>query len=106
MPSLAQLRRLKTSRGPDIRIIDQVAPKWDTLAIEMDFDQKGDTLAAIRKDFSSVLDCCTETFRLWLDGKGNRQPATWSTLLEILDDCDLGNLAQDIQKVFYTNKNV
>lgn len=99
MPSLAQLRRLKTSHGPDIRIIDRVAPKWDTVAIMMDFDQKGDTQAAIKKDFSSVLECCTETFRLWLDGKGNRQPATWSTLLEILDDCDLANLAQDIQMV-------
>lgn len=65
----------------------------------MDFDPKGNTLDAIKKDFDGVKERCRETFRLWLDGKGKRQPATWSMLLEILEDSNLGELAGEIRNV-------
>lgn len=99
MPSLAQLQRLKTFNSPDICIIELAAPKWDTIATMMDFDPKGSKLDAIRSDYSTVQQRCRETFKLWLDGKGKRQPATWSTLLEILEDCDLSDLAGNIREV-------
>ncbi len=31
----------------------------------------------------------------WLQGKG-RQPVTWQTLVDVLGDCDLNTLAEDI----------
>ncbi len=31
----------------------------------------------------------------WLQGRG-RQPVTWQTLVDVLSDCDLNTLAEDI----------
>ena len=81
----------------EIRILDQVATKWDDIAIAMDFDPHGHTQTAINKDFGSVQEKCRETFKKWLQGQGSRQPATWEILVEILRDCDFENLATSIE---------
>jgi hypothetical protein len=96
-PSLAQLRKLKVPNGQDIRIINQVAGKWDDIAIAMDFDPVGHTQTEINRDCSTVQEKCTEMFKRWLGGQGSKQPPTWETLLEILRDCGFGQLATDIE---------
>ena len=96
-PTLAQLRKLKISGDEELRILDQVAAKWDDIAIAMDFDPDGHTQTAINRDFGSVKEKCRETFKKWLQCQGSRQPATWKILVEILRDCDFENLATSIE---------
>ena len=98
-PTLAQLRKLTIS-GVQLCIIKEVAAKWDDIAIAMDFDPTGHTQTAINKDFSTVQEKCTETFKKWLQGQGSRQPATWKKLVEILKDCDFAPLARKIKTTF------
>ena len=97
-PTLAQLRKLKLPGGQEIRIIDQVAGKWDEIAIAMDFDPEGHTQTAINRDFSTVQEKCRETFKKWLQGVGDQQPATWEKLVEILRDCNFVQLATSIYR--------
>lgn len=98
-PTLAQLKRLKSPNSRDICIIDDVAAKCDDLAILMDFDPFGNTLASMKKDFGSVQERCTEVFRKWLGGEGKRQPATWRMLVKLLKECERSVLAGEIVKV-------
>ena len=40
----------------------------------------------------------TRTLKKWLTGRG-KQPVTWTTLVEVLRDCQLSTLASDIEAV-------
>ena len=96
-PTLVQLRKLKIPGDQDVRIIDQVAGKWDDIAIAMDFDPDGHTHTEIKRDFNTVQEKCTETFKKWLQGLGSKQPTTWEMLVEILRDCNFAQLATVIE---------
>ena len=41
----------------------------------------------------------------WLDGKG-RKPTTWATLVKVLKDIEMGELAKSTSKRFITNQDV
>ena len=100
-PTLAQLQRLKVSGRQDVRVIEQVAVKWDDVAVAMDFDPVGHTQTAINRDFGTVQEKCTETFKRWLQGVGSKQPPTWAVLVEILRDCDFEHIATGIEAAFH-----
>lgn len=101
-PTLAELKKMPLHDGSsnNMRIIDEVAVRWDEIAIAMDFDPVGHTQTAIDKDFGSVREKSTETFKKWLQGEGSKQPASWEILVEILKDCNFGNLASNIEHLF------
>ena len=46
--------------------------------------------------------CCRETMQLWLNGRG-RQPATFELLVELLRDCNLIVLAQQVEEAIPFN---
>ena len=46
--------------------------------------------------------CCEEIMELWLRGRG-RQPATLNLLVDILYDCDLIALAQEVEEAIPYN---
>jgi hypothetical protein len=96
-PTLAQLWRLSTPYGEDIRIIKSVSGKWRDVALEMDFDPVGETVTVIDRDSTTMEERCEETFRRWLRGQGSKQPPTWETLLEILRNCGFGRLSTKIE---------
>ena len=95
-PSLARLRLLKTMSGKKIKIIDMVAPRWKYVGDLMNFDQTGETLDQIQKREASEESRCRKMFQLWLEGKGVK-PVSWATVLAILEDSDLKELAYDIK---------
>ena len=65
----------------------------------MDFDDDGHTLHVIEADNIKIgVEACSKNmFQLWLRGKARVDP-TWKNLLEILDDCQMTTLANDIRK--------
>ena len=96
VPTLAKLRQLRTAQGKKIKIIERVAPFWQRLGDQLDFDNTGSKLATIKADHSTSEACCRAMFQHWLSGNG-LTPCSWRTLIDLLDDLDEVVLAQDIQ---------
>ena len=95
--TLRHLGSLKTKSGERINIIQQVAPNWMEFATILDFDTNGNTMQVIaQRCRSDPESCCREMMQTWLRGKG-RQPATFELLMEILKECDLIVLAEQIE---------
>ena len=98
-PRLAQLRVMRTADGQKIEIVKTVATKWRDVGVLLDFDAKGDTLDRIKADWvhEGVESCSQSMFQHWLQGNGVR-PASWATLLEILEDSRFVSLAADVRR--------
>ena len=90
---------MKTSGGNKIEIIKSVTPKWQEFGILLDFDADGDMLNLIEaeKKLNGPVACCQQMFRHWLAGNG--RPATWGELIELLEDCELSHLADQIRNI-------
>ena len=78
-------------------IIRSLAPNWKNFGDLLEFDAVGEQLELIEAEhkLNGPEACCREMFRHWL--KGNGKPATWKTLLELLEDCDQKHLAKQIR---------
>ena len=82
-----------------MKIIATIAPDWKDFGIHLDFDEMGRTLDRIAREHQlRSIDCCTTIMREWLEGKG-RQPATWATLIDLLKDADINDLAQQLERI-------
>ena len=65
----------------------------------MDFDVDGTQLRIIEKHYhNDPEECCRAMFQYWLTGNGVKR--SWSTLIELLKDCDEDLLAKDIEAAF------
>ena len=95
-PTLAKLAVLQTANGKKIKIIERVAPFWQSLGDQLDFDESGSKLALIKADHSMIEACCRAMFQHWLNGNGVT-PCSWRTLIGLLDDLDQEVLAQEIE---------
>ena len=101
--TLRLLGNLKTKSNGRINIIQQVAPHWHDFATNLDFDPNGTTMQTIEQKYRYDPEaCCRETMQLWLKGMG-RQPATFELLVEILTDCNLIVLAQNVKEAIPYN---
>ena len=98
-PRLAQLRILKTAEGQKVQIIKQLAPQWKDFGISFDFDPEGQTLNLIEAEqkLNGPTACCQAMFQHWLAGNG--VPASWSTLIELLEDAEQSHLADQIKRI-------
>ena len=96
IPTLAKLRLLRNALGKKIKIIERVAPFWQSLGDHLDFDDSGSKLATIKADHSTSEACCRAMFQRWVSGNG-LTPCSWRTLVDLLDDLDEVVLAQDIR---------
>ena len=89
---------LKTTEGQKVQIIRDLAPKWKDVGISLDFDPDGRTLDLIEvQKMNEPVACCRAMFQHWLAGNG--VPATWGTLIELLQDAEQSHLAEQIKGV-------
>ena len=80
-----------------MKIIETIATNWKDLEYLLDFDRTGRTVHRIAREHQlRPIDCCTEMLREWLQGRG-RQPATWATLIDLLKDADINDLAESLE---------
>ena len=94
--SLGKLSVLQTAKGKKIKIIEAVAPQWLILGDLLEFDARGNKLDLIKATYpADPLACCRDMFQHWLDGHGVR-PCSWRKLIELLEDCDLAELAKQV----------
>ena len=95
-PTLGKLFLLKTSGGR-IRIIETVTPKWQKFGYQLEFDGSGTKLDVIKATHPTDPEaCCRDMFQHWLIGNGVR-PCSWRKLIELLEDCDLDDLAAGVR---------
>ena len=93
---------LRTAQGKKIKIIERVAPFWQRLGDQLEFDNTGSKLALIKAKYPANPEaCCRAMFQHWLSGNG-LTPCSWRTLIDLLDDLDEVVLAQEIQNALST----
>ena len=84
-----------------MRIIDEMAPEWETLADTLGYEAA--EISCIKKDHNQdpVTSCC-QILDTWLqDNPDNqfREPITWATLIQCLTEAGCSILVQDLQMV-------
>ena len=82
--------------GRKVEIIRTVSPKWREIGVHLNFDPTGVKLAQIEADHTGVDSCCRAMFQHWLEGNGV-QPASWTTLIQILEECHFRSLAAQVR---------
>jgi ankyrin repeat protein len=102
-PRLSQLKCMTTSNGKKVKIIESVAVHWRDFGALLDFDPMGNRLEIIAvTERERPEECCQSMFQHWLNGNG--VPATWSTLIRILQNCRLGVLAAEVKEALKTKE--
>ena len=82
-----------------MEIIHTIAPHWRHLGYLLDFDNMGRTVDLIAREHPlNPVDCCAAMLIEWLKGRGS-QPTTWATLIKLLKDADINDLAQDLEEM-------
>ena len=73
-----------------------MAAKWNKLAVQLDFPHY--KIEAIERDGKDCENATDKLISRWLEGSA-RQPVTWRTLLEALEDAEFTALATDLKTV-------
>ena len=98
LPKLHEIDRIE-GHGTTVKIIDGCAGNWEGIAIRLHYD--GDMIQQILKDSQNLAKrACRRVFTDWLKGKERlRTPRTWSTVIDVLEESDLGQLADDLRGI-------
>ena len=83
-PILSELQCLKSSAGT-VRIIDSIAYKWESVAIQLAIPQS--KVKTIKRDTDGAEDACCRMLGIWLKG-GHKTPMNWRTFIDCLRDSD------------------
>ena len=89
-PTLVKLIRLK--------LAEKIGVRYTEFGVVLLDDIDGSKITAIEREFgrnSSDINC--HIFQLWLQGKG-KQPVTWATLIAVLRDIEMNQLAKSIEE--------
>ena len=83
-----------------VYIIDEMAPKWKRVGRMLKFSPSCmETISSCCQDDS---ECCDKLLSQWLQGyndDNDSRPKTWETLLEVMRDARLAELAERLEKV-------
>lgn len=97
-PELTDIVSFKTSSGERIQILDQIGTHYSNFGILLLNDKNGAVVRYITYEHSSkAVAINRDILERWLAGEG-KQPATWATLIDVLEDVQLNVLAETIKK--------
>ena len=96
-PTMAQLEHLVAHDGRVIKIVTEVAGRWEKMARRLNFTEAEIEILQ-RNHISDVESACSGVFQRWLDGK-HRLPVTWHTVVECLREVDLNVAAEDLNTI-------
>lgn len=104
MHELREIRR-HGERGVKlhVRVIDNVAPNWENLAIALGF--KYYTIMTVRRNYKSdAREACCQILSMWLEQAEEEEdlvrPVTWATLIQCLVTAELSCLAEELKGSF------
>ena len=91
-PKLCELQLLKLPNGTELRIMREVAPEWDEVAVALGFD--GARIKTLKMGAHyQPREACLEMFTEWLNGGRDLQPPTWNVLIQSLRAANLTEIA-------------
>ena len=76
-------------------MIATVASIWKKYAIRLHFEAH-DILRIEQDSRLQSVSASQQMMMEWLNGKG-RQPTTWATVIEALEECELSQIAKDVK---------
>ena len=89
---LRELQLLNLPNGTELRIMREVAPEWDEVAIALGFD--GARIKTLKMGAHyQPREGCREMFTEWLEGGRDLQPPTWNVLIQSLRAANLTETA-------------
>ena len=98
IPTMIELVRFR-GRERRINIPQEISIKYSEFGLLLLNDPTGAKVRNIEhKHFRDAERINTEILEEWLEGRG-KQPVSWRTLIEVLRDLKLSNLASDIEAV-------
>ena len=96
-PSLPALLKFPVERGV-IKVPQQIGSYYSDFGVFLLNDENGAIVDGITKEHrGNPENINNEILKKWLQGQG-RQPVTWKTLIEVLRDSQLTELADEIQR--------
>ena len=98
-PDVPQLEQLRTHDGRVIKIVTEVAGRWEQMARRLDLKEP-EVIIIRRNHPNDVESACTDMFGRWLAGK-HRQPVTWQTVIDCLKEIDLNVVASDLEDLLH-----
>ena len=94
-PALLHMER----KGKKVRVLERIGPHYEEFGILLLEDDTGAMMEAIKMEtYNRVADINVKIARHWLRGRG-KMPVYWRTLVEVLLDIGLNELADDITDV-------
>jgi len=96
-PEMWQLQRFVGVGGRPVKVVENVCADWEKLALALQF--RGGVIRAVRESERPLVEpACRRILERWsVNGEG-RQPVTWETLVECLDDIGHCTLASDLRR--------
>ena len=92
--TLPKLIRFKTASG---KLREQIGTHYRDLGCLLLNDTKGEVTRSIIKNHGpDTIDIISEIFQQWIEGKG--MPVKWATLIEVLKDIRLVELAREVEQ--------
>ena len=92
------LIKWKDSQGKlhRLRIIQSICDKWRIVGnlLEISDSVLESILSQYRGD---LVECCYAVMRQWLDNKARGYPLTWEGLIELLDDAECAQVAEEVK---------
>ena len=83
-----------------VNLAEKIGVKYTEFGVLLLDDTDGSKISAIEREFgrkASDINC--NIFQLWLQGKG-KQPVTWATLIAVLRDIGMNQLARSIEESY------
>ena len=79
-----------------LRIVQSICPQWRNIGNLLDISDSvlESTLSHYRGDLE---ECCYAVLRRWLDNGSPDYPLTWEGLLELLEDADCAQVAEELR---------
>lgn len=80
-----------------VNLAEKIGVKYTEFGILLLDDTDGSKISAIERELGrNASDINCNIFQLWLQGKG-KQPVSWATLIAVLRDIDMNELAKNIE---------
>ena len=92
------LIKWKDSQGKQhkLRIVQNICPKWRQIGNLLNISDS--LLESILSQYRGDLEeCCYAVLRQWLDNGSPDYPLTWEGLLELLEDADCAQIAEELR---------
>ena len=92
----------------ELRIYSKIAHMWERIATRLGFESG--EIDAVKDDHRTSYSCITAVLRRWFENarsllNARRYPKSWQGLINLLEDAELGEVAEELKKALSSPQN-